>query len=154
MRLSIAFLFCSFLIGCFPVSTYYAEGVSVAKRDRDELACDVAALRDAPVANQTRQTAPIFVPQRSCDRHGRCYGGGGYWVPGNVYTVDVNASLRSRVKAQCMADRGYRPVDIPICPVGIANAAPPGKTTVLPRLGPQSCAIRNEDGSLLIVTQG
>ncbi len=149
-----AFLFCVTLIGCLPVSIYYAEGVSVAKRDRDNLECDVAALRDAPVANQTRQSAPIFVPGRACDRHGRCYRSGGYWVPGDVYTVDVNASLRKRVKAQCMADRGYRPVEIPACPVGVANAAPPGKTTILPRLGPQSCVIRNDDGSLQIVTQG
>lgn len=153
MRVLSAILFCLIATGCFPVSAYYAEGVTVAKRDRDELDCDVAALRDAPVANQTRQSAPIYVPQRRCDRHGRCYGGG-YWVPGDVYTVDVNASLRKRVKAQCMADRGYRPVEIPICPAGVANAAAPGKTTVLPPLGPKSCAIRNDDGSLLIVTQG
>lgn len=153
MRFLSVILFCLITTGCFPVSAYYAEGVSVAKRDRDELDCDVAALRDAPVANQTRQSAPIYVPQRTCDRHGRCHGGG-YWVPGDVYTVDVNASLRKRVKAQCMADRGYRPVEIPICPAGVANAAGPGKTTVLPPLGPQSCAIRNDDGSLLIVTQG
>lgn len=154
MRIAPALLFCFFLIGCLPVSTYYAEGVSVAKRDRDDLECDVAALRDAPVANQTRQSAPIYVPSRSCDRRGRCYRRGGYWVPGDIYTVDVNAGLRNRIKAQCMADRGYRPVEIPACPLAVANAAPAGATTVLPRLGPQSCAIRNDDGSLLIVTQG
>lgn len=154
MRIATALLFCLVSIGCLPVSTYYAEGVSVAKRDRDDLDCDVVALRDAPVANQTRQSSPRYVPRRSCDKRGRCYDRGGYWLPGDYYTVDVNASLRKRVKAQCMADRGYRPVEIPTCPVSIANSAPPGKTTVLPRLGPQSCAIRNDDGSLLIVTQG
>lgn len=154
MRITIALVLCVLLIGCLPVSTYYAEGVSVARRDRDNLDCDVAALRDAPVANQTRQSPPLYIPRRSCDRRGRCYGRGGYWVPGDIYSVDVNARLRSRVKAQCMADRGYRPVKIPACPVSIANAAPPGTTTVLPRLGPNSCAIRNDDGSLQIVTQG
>ena len=154
MRFVTAFLFCALATGCLPVSTYYAEGVSVAKLNRDDLACDVAALRDAPVANQTRQAAPQYVPRRICAPDGQCYSKGGYWVPGEVYTVDVNAGLRKRVKLQCMADRGYRPVEIPACPPGVARAAPPGATTTLPRLGPQSCAIRNPDGSIFIVTQG
>ncbi|WP_420014010.1 hypothetical protein [Tateyamaria sp.] len=154
MRIFFAVLFCSVAIGCLPVSTYYAEGVSVAKLERDELTCDVNALRDAPVANQTRQGAPRYVARRHCDASGACYDRGGYWVPGEIYTVDVNASLRKRIKAQCMGDLGYRPVEIPACPPAIKNAAPPGATTILPRLGPQSCAIRNEDRSVLIVNQG
>jgi hypothetical protein len=154
MRSLTALLFCALATGCLPVSTYYAEGVSVAQLNRDDLACDVAALRDAPVANQTRQNAPRYVPRQVCGPGGQCYTKGGYWVPGEIYTVDANASLRQRIKGQCMADQGYRPVEIPACPAGIANAAPPRATTVLPRLGPQSCAIRNKDRSLLIVNQG
>ena len=142
-----------FLSGCLPVSTYYAEGVSAAQLARDDTGCDVAALRDAPVANQTRQSPPILVPQRVCNAAGQCYNRGGYWVPGELYTVDVNAELRQRIKAQCMADRGYRPVELPACPKGVAQAAPPGPSPVLPRLNANSCAIRT-DGGLRIVTQG
>lgn len=141
------------LAGCLPVSTYYAEGVSAAKFARDDTGCDVQALRDAPVANQTRQSPARYVPRRVCDAAGNCFDRGGYWVPGEFYTVDVNADLRARVKGQCMTDRGYRPVQLPACPRGVAEAAPSGPSPVLPRLNPNSCAIRT-DGGLRVVTQG
>lgn len=153
MRTAIAISTFVLLIGCLPVSTYYAEGVSVQQLDRDDIACDVQALRDAPVANQTRQSPPQYVSRRVCDAQGHCRDQG-FWRPGEIYSVDVNASLRKRVKAQCMADRGYRPVDIPACPQGVAQAAPAGATEILPRLGPRSCAIRKDQGGFLIVTQG
>jgi hypothetical protein len=153
MRAPVAILFCLVLIGCLPVSTYYAEGVSVDRLNSDDLQCDVRALRDAPVANQTRQSPPRYISRQVCNPTGACRDRGS-WVPGEIYAVDVNAGLRQRVKLQCMAERGYRPVEIPACPPGVAQAAPPGATTTLPRLGPQSCAIRNPDGSIFIVTQG
>ncbi|MEL6449734.1 MAG: hypothetical protein AAFQ19_00625 [Pseudomonadota bacterium] len=142
------------LSGCVPVSTYYAEGVSFAQLERDNTRCDVNALRDAPVANQTRQGPPRYVPRRTCDAYGNCRDEGGFYVPGEIYSVDVNASLRARVKAQCMADRGYRPVDLPACPAGVADAAPPGPSQVLPRLNTNSCAIRTEGGQFRVVTKG
>ncbi|MEO9573724.1 MAG: hypothetical protein ABJ263_13480 [Tateyamaria sp.] len=141
------------LTGCLPVSTYYAEGVTAAQFTRDNTNCDVQALRDAPVANQTRQTAPRYIPRRACDARGNCYNRGGYWVPGEIYTVDVNASLRARVKGLYMSDRGYSPVELPTCPRGVAEVAPPGPSLVLPRLNSNSCAIKT-DGGLRIVTQG
>ena len=55
------------LCGCLPVSTYYAEGVSFAQLDRDNTRCDVAALRDAPVATQTRQHPPRYIPRQVCN---------------------------------------------------------------------------------------
>jgi hypothetical protein len=141
------------LTGCLPVTTYYAEGVSTAQLERDRTRCDVQALREAPVANQTQQSAPSYVPRRVCNAAGQCYDRGGYWIPGEFYTVDVNASLRSRIKDLCMTDRGYQSIELPACPQGVAQAAPPGPSTVLPRLNDQSCAIRT-DGGLRIVTQG
>ena len=142
------------LSGCLPLSTYYAEGVSFAQFERDTTNCDVRALRDAPVANQVRQGAPRYIPRRVCRADGHCYTHGGYWVPGEIYTVDVNASLRARVKGQCMGDLGYRPVEIPACPQGVAQAAPPGPSATLPRLNARSCAIKTGDGRFRIVTQG
>ncbi|MEO0378888.1 MAG: hypothetical protein AAF252_01370 [Pseudomonadota bacterium] len=153
MRMPVVAFALVFLSGCLPVSTYYAEGVSLAQFQRDETGCDVQALRDAPVANQTRQAPPRFVPRRVCDAAGNCTNRGGYWLPGEIYTVDVNASLRARVKGLCMSDRGYTPVELPACPRGVAEAAPPGPSPVLPRLNSNSCAIRT-DGGLRIVTQG
>lgn len=153
MRVTIAILGLLCLSGCQPLSTFYAEGARVDVLERDNTDCDVIALRDAPVANQIRQSPPYYVSRRYCHRKGHCYDRG-YWVEGELYTVDVNRDLRRRVKTQCMADLGYSPVQIPRCPFGIAEAAPLGETTVLPRLTENSCVIHNEDGSFQIVTQG
>ena len=140
---------------CAPLSIYHRPGVSVTRMESDRLDCEVKALRDAPVATQIRRTPAVFVPPRQyCDASGKCVTRGGYWEPGRVYSVDVNADLRARLRDRCMGQKGYRPVSIPLCPQSVANAAPPGVTTTLPTLGPSSCAIRNRDGSWQIVTRG
>lgn len=143
------------LPACAPLTLYYKAGTPVATQQRDTTACEVLALRDAPVANQVRRTPPTYVPpRRVCNSAGACSTTGGYYLPGEVYTVDVNAPLRKRVETQCMADRGYSPTSIPACPAGVKQAAPVGTTSTLPRLTPKSCAIRNSDGSFQIVNQG
>ncbi|WP_299280683.1 hypothetical protein [uncultured Tateyamaria sp.] len=154
MRGVVSVLVLSGLSGCAPVSTYYAEGVSFAQLERDNTRCDVAALRDAPVATKVRQYPPRYISRKVCNHKGHCYNHGGYWVPGEIYSVDVNADLRARVKSLCMGDRGYRPVEVPTCPRGVAEAAPLGPSPVLPRLNSASCAIRTEGGGFRIVTQG
>ncbi len=151
MRLTLALCVMCILAACQPLRTYYAEGVSVATLDRDNTTCDVAALKAAPVANVVRQGPPRFIRHRICNAYGHCRYSGGYWVPGEIYTVDVNADLRARVKAQCMGDRGYDFVEIPACPPAVANAAPPGETTILPKLNENTCVIRNKNGKIQIV---
>ena len=105
MRLWIALACICVASACLPLRTYYAEGVSFATLERDNTRGDVAALRDAPVANVVRQGPPRFIR-------------------------------------------------LPACPPGVADAAPPGPSAVLPRLTPQSCAIRREGGGFRIVNQG
>ena len=140
---------------CQPVSMYYRPGVTVAKANDDRLDCEVSALRDAPVATQIRQQPSFYVPPRQyCDASGNCYVRGGYWEPGRVYTVDVNAGLRRQLTDRCMAQKGYAPVSIPPCPPSVADAAPRGATTVLPALTANSCSIRNNDGTFQIVNRG
>ncbi|THH39206.1 hypothetical protein E4Z66_03990 [Aliishimia ponticola] len=137
------------LATCGPLTLYHKPGVSVARLQQDELTCETRALRDAPVANELRQDPPIFVPpRRVCGRHGHCRTHGGYWRPGNIYTVDVNAGLRRRIEAQCMASKGYRPAQIPLCPPGTKVSGP---TNVLPPLTERSCAVRLETGGFAIV---
>lgn len=140
---------------CLPLQTYYRTGASLERLKTDQLGCEVQALKDAPVATQTRLTPPRYVPPRSyCDANGACVTKGGVWIGGDVYTVDVNADLRRRVELQCMGRLGYEPARIPACPPDVARAAPAKATTVLPQLGAKSCAIRNRDGSFQIVTRG
>ena len=153
MRVMAALFLLLITSACLPLQTFYAEGVSFAALERDETRCDVAALKDAPVATVVRQGPPRYVRTRHCS-DGHCTYSGGIWVPGDVYSVDVNADLRARVKAQCMAGKGYRPVEIPACPGNVAQAAPPGRTTAFPTLNETSCVIRNKDGSIQIVNRG
>lgn len=140
------------LTSCVPLDTYYKAGTSVSRMERDLTTCDVRALRDAPVATQLQRGAPIFVPpERFCDSNGNCRVYPGYWEPGPLYTVDVNADLRARVQMQCMMDRGYVEVSLPSCPSKVANATPPARTTVFPKLTENACVIRNSDKSWQIV---
>lgn len=120
--------------------------------DRDTTDCQVSALRDAPVANQIRREPPIYVPGRVvCDAAGQCYDAGGYWTPGRVYTVDVNAPLRGKLTDQCMAGKGYVPARIRQCPAGASQDVPAVATTTLPPLTPDSCAIKYQSGAFQIV---
>lgn len=152
MRVPSPLLAIALLAACAPLSTYYKPGVSVARLNTDETACEVSSLRDAPVANQLRQRPPVFVPGgRICNAAGVCYQRPGHWVSGGYYTVDVNQGLRVRLMDMCMARKGYQPVSIPRCNPGVANAATPGVTRVLPKLNEKSCAILNQDGSWQIV---
>ncbi|WP_050928462.1 hypothetical protein [Aestuariivita boseongensis] len=155
MRIPVMLILVALLGACQPMSIYYRAGVSVAKAEDDKLNCEVAALKDAPVATQIRREPSVFVPPRQiCNAAGVCTVRGGYWLPGRTYTVDVNASLRGRLVDRCMAQKGYQPVSIPPCPQSVADAAPGGATRTLPTLTPSSCVIRNPDGSFLIVNRG
>lgn len=143
------------LAACLPLDLYYREGVSVARMQADQTQCEVRALRDAPVASQIRRRPPVYVPpERVCDAQANCVTRPGYWVEGEIFTVDVNADLRARVADQCMIARGYRATTIPACPQSVANAAPPAATRILPPLSGNSCVIRNRGGTWQIVTRG
>lgn len=137
---------------CGPLSIYYQPGVSVSRMQTDTTKCEVQALKDAPVANEIRQTPPIYFPGGYyCSGSGACWTRPGYWGGGQIYTVDTNRNLRARVLDLCMADRGYQPVSIPPCSQSVKNKAAPGRTTTLPDLTAGSCFIRNEDKTYQIV---
>ena len=140
------------LAACGPVSTYYKPGVSVSRLDTDRTNCQVSALSKAPVANQIRREPPIFVQGRViCNKRGQCARQPGYWVEGDIYTVDVNAGLRDRVTDMCMAEKGYEPVSIPRCSQNVVQAAQPRQTVTLPTLTQSSCVIPYKDGRFQIV---
>lgn len=142
------------LSGCAPLSLYYKPGAEVSRMQADSLACETAALRDAPVANQIRQRPPVYYPGRQYCNGGHCYYHPGYYMDGGYYTVDVNRDLRRRVEQSCMAQKGYQPVEIKRCTSSVALAAGGGATTRLPPLSAQSCAIQHDDGTFLIVEPG
>ena len=145
------------LTACTPLTIYHRAGATMARMEKDLLACRVDALDKAPVTSQVRQGPPRYIPgYRHCNRAGHCYRRGGYYVPGEIYTVDVNARLRSQIETQCMAGKGYRRVTLPNCPAGTssANAAASSIATgaVLPPLTENSCGLRGQGGEWQIIT--
>lgn len=157
MRTSLisAFVATTVLSACFPLAIYYKPGVGVATMQRDQTNCEVGAVNKVPVNTQIRREPARYIPgQRRCDAAGNCNMSRGYYIPGEVYTVDVNKGLRKRAAMQCMADRGYAPVDIPPCSDAIARSTPAAATRILPRLGPNACVIRNKGGTWQIVNPG
>lgn len=151
-HLAIFALGASLLGACVPLSIYHKPGVAVSVMERDRTRCEVSAAQDVPISRQLRRTPPRYIPaQRRCDGAGNCTVREGHYLPGRSYTVDINEGLRKRAAAQCMADRGYLPVDIPTCRQNVAQSLPAAATQVLPRLGPNACVIRNQGGSWQIV---
>ncbi|MEM9125305.1 MAG: hypothetical protein AAGB28_05960 [Pseudomonadota bacterium] len=132
-----------------PLDTYYRAGGEVSRLQADLLTCEVNALEDVPVAFAIRQW-PVagYVGSYHCGAGPFCVGGS--WG-GEIYSVDVNKDLRTRVTNQCMSEKGYAPISIPRCSDAVALNAPAGQTTVLPELTVSSCVIRNEDGTFQIV---
>jgi hypothetical protein len=132
---------------------YYKDGASVSRQKTDLLDCRVEALDKAPVATQIRQAPPYYVPSRRyCQADGRCYYSGGFFAGGELYSVDVNAGLRRDLRRQCMALRGYSPVEVPRCGSG---AVASGTTlATMPTLSPQSCAVRDNSGDWQIIDPG
>ncbi|MBB94000.1 MAG: hypothetical protein CML68_05250 [Rhodobacteraceae bacterium] len=137
---------------CAPLSTYYKPGVDVARLETDTTDCQVTAAQEVPPNNQLRSTPSFFYPGTAYCGAGGCFYGNPYWSESYVYTIDVNEPLRRKVTDQCMGDKGYAPVRIPLCPVGLS--IPSGRTERLPVLGPNSCAFRNGDGSYQILELG
>ncbi|WP_293576358.1 hypothetical protein [Phaeobacter sp.] len=103
------------LLSCGPVPVYWQEDVSVQKRDRDLLSCEVNALKDAPVAIEQRQRPPVFRQGPVICHAGTCARAPGYWADGAIYSVDVNKPLRSRLEQSCMAAKGYAEITLPRC---------------------------------------
>ncbi len=140
---------------CAPLNTYYKPGANLEQVSRATTLCEVQALRDVPASTQIRRSPPRYVkPRKTCDANNSCTTTKGFFIPGEMVTFDPNVDLRKRVETQCMADRGFAPVSIPPCPSGVARTAPARATTTLPALNPNSCVIRNSNGSFQIVTRG
>ncbi len=157
MKRPVASLFlCVTLAGCAPPAVYHQPGVSVARLQSDLLSCEVAALKDAPVANQIRRSPPVFIPSRRfCNSDGHCYHRGGYFAHGDVYTVDVNARLRNDLEDQCMTRKGYQSVALPRCTGAVVRtpAATPGRVNVMQALTPNSCVARDDENRWQVIPQ-
>ncbi|KAA2316112.1 hypothetical protein DL237_13540 [Pseudooceanicola sediminis] len=158
------------LAGCAPQTPYerytsgevmrnypYRAGASGAQTQRAITDCQVSAAQRVP-QQLLVQTTPTYVTptQTQCNRYGTqtiCNTTGGQIMGGQTYTSDANAGLRARVYAQCMADKGFRAVDLPACPVGTPLTATFTAPTLAP-LARSSCYIVTPDGRTMIGNRG
>lgn len=136
------------LSGC-NYTVYHQPGKTIQDRERALVHCDVKALKEAPVASEIRYTAPQLEERKICDNKGNCIIDT-YWSTPDPYTVDVNETLRHRIKEQCMIQRGYDKVSLPKCENGSAVSIP----ARMGKLGPQSCVVRSQGGTLRISDTG
>lgn len=143
--------FCLALLGltlsACTFTEYYAEGVSVATRDRDLALCEAEAQAAYPPRLVTRFTPRVFHPGRtSCDASGACVMTPGYWEGGHPYQEDLNEDIRARAVTGCMGGRGYAQVSLPVCDSGAAVTP----STVMAPLTSQTCLLRAGGSSLIV----
>lgn len=146
-RLVLAALLTLPLVGC-QYTEYYAEGVSIATRERDRAQCEAEARDAYPPLMETRFTPRVYHPGRvRCDGAGTCEVTPGFWEGGDRYRVDLNEDARDRAIAGCMGGRGYAQVRLPVCERG-QTVAP---STVMAPLTAESCLLMT-GGSAMFVT--
>lgn len=137
---------------CGPIPVYYREGASVTRLEEESLSCKVAALKDAPVENQIRQHPPRYYPGERYCADGRCWTRPGYWVDGQIYTVDVNLGLRRQLEQSCMEKKGYRQVSLKRCTMDEVSTHLASQPKRLPPLSEAACVWKSPDQQLHILT--
>ena len=134
------------LTGCNS-TTYYAEGISVAARDRDLAQCEAEARASYPPRLVTRLTPRVFHPGSStCDATGVCVTEPPYWTGRTPYQEDLNEDIRDRAVVGCMGGRGYAQVSLPICERDAAVTP----SVIMAPLGADTCLLRNGGTSLIV----
>lgn len=141
------------LASCGPLPVYYNEGRDQTRTNSDTVTCKLEALKEAPVANQIRQRPPVYYPGRQHCHDGKCWSSPGYWVDGGSYTVDVNQGLRRQLEQRCMAQKGYRRLELPRCTKEQIAALQtlPGSAKRGAGLPENACAVRQSDGNTIIL---
>ena len=136
------------LSSCSPLSLYYREGESVSRMQSETTQCRVAALKDAPVANQVRQTAPTLLAGAHLLRRA------GQMLP-NPGLVGTRANLHGRCQSRpaqygrstMHGPKRVSPRQPAPCRQNVKSRVPATPTTTLPPLSTESCFVKFDDGS-------
>lgn len=88
------------LSGCVPTTAWYKGSVTQKRANSQLTECQVNATKDVPTSIEKKVTGGILI---------------GYIYIPTTSDVDTNDQLRNKVVAQCMTNRGYQPVELPVC---------------------------------------
>lgn len=132
----------------------YKVGGTTASYNRDVTNCEVAAAQKVPAKMITRTTPVYTTPvQTYCNQVGSqviCNSVGGQTYGGDVITTDANANLRKRVYSQCMTDKGWAWITVPVCPKGVTiNSLRQSANGGFPVWTKATCYIGTPNGSYI-----
>ena len=136
---------------CGPIIVYHNPNVTEGRMHNDLLDCEVAALKAAPVDLVTEKEPDTWIPEKKdcdkkCNKKGNCKKvckkTGGYWEPGDTYTYDANEDRRKKFEGQCMTQKGYQPVELPICTNVATDPVSTARSGRMPPLTENSCVVR------------
>ena len=142
MRISVSFLSLVglALCGCETKTVSYQAGTSFVQAERDAIDCEVQALQRLP-ATATSDWVTVQEPDTvKCDSKGQCEVISGGRTRKRM-DVDTNAARRDAAQTRCLADRGYREISLPTCPLSVYQSLPPTLTGVMPPLTANTCYV-------------
>ena len=110
-----------------PVPVVYRPGSTGEQRSSALTACETEAIGKVPRAIASGVTPTYRTPSNV-----QCYGSGNYvscqeyggqTYGGTSYNYDANQDLRDRVTAQCLMQKGYQVISLPVCNAEQSNRA-------------------------------
>ncbi|SEJ64006.1 hypothetical protein SAMN05421762_2010 [Pseudooceanicola nitratireducens] len=150
---------------CVPTahSIYWKSGKTYQQRQNDFTNCEVEAVRKVPVAQAVGVTPVYHTPAYTTPIQTSCYGTGyyasctstggqvygGQTYGGDVYTYDANSDLRDRVAMQCMSNRGYQKITVPVCDAEQKKLAVSAKSGRSPAASQVVCITADKSGYVL-----
>lgn len=140
------------LTGCLSVPIYYREGAQVARVERDDLNCRIEAQSRVPPKMRSDYIPPVYDERLACNAAGACTMVRFMVSPGHWERYDANEGLRTEAAQQCMADKGYARIRLPICTGDVAREADRTPTSVQPAITPGACILKLGSGRYQIVT--
>ncbi|MBZ0123160.1 MAG: hypothetical protein K8F31_04680 [Roseovarius sp.] len=130
------------LAGCLSVPIYYREGAQVARIERDDLECRIAAQNRVPERMRSVYIDPVYNTRLVCGAGGVCTTVRFMVSPGRWKRYDANEGLRAEAAQQCMADKGYARIRLPVCSGERARQADRTPTRIQPAIAPDACILR------------
>ena len=119
----------------------YKAGVNAELMTNEKTDCEIEVEQRVPrsivVSTTPTYTSPVSSQCNQIGTQTLCTQIGGDTYGGRTSSTDANADLRQRAYNQCMVNKNYRFINLPVCPQGSVPSNP--QASVLPPLTPTTC---------------